>query len=200
MQHPALYIHRAITLSPLPSIALKKCSSVTDFLLCRPRQVKPFSHFRCEEDHEAQSSGCRYHSANSKETLCSAGTCAEEEEWKGKVTNRLFGYTGEESEECSSFKGVPTVVWRIRVQVCSLVFMLNDSLEETFVLPPLCMCVCVCVFVWIILGLSPQQHVAGVAGGDPFKGVHMKLVEIVGGVLRSNVGSKQDKTHNKNQI
>lgn len=80
IQHRALYIHRAITLSPLPSVALKKCWSVTDILLCRSRQVKPFSHSRCEKDHEVKSSGCRYHSANSKETFCNWGTCAADEE------------------------------------------------------------------------------------------------------------------------
>lgn len=30
----------------------------------------------------------------------------------------------------------------------------------------------------------------GVAGGNPFKRVHMEVVEVVGGVLRKDVGSK----------
>lgn len=50
-----------------------------------------------------------------------------------------------------------------------------------------------CVNNWVL----PQQHVARVAGGDPFKGVHVELVEVVCGVLWANVGSKQDITHNK---
>lgn len=48
-----------------------------------------------------------------------------------------------------------------------------------------------------IIGFSPEQHMAGVAGGDPFKGVHLKLVEVASGVLRMNVGSKfNTKTNN----
>lgn len=38
----------------------------------------------------------------------------------------------------------------------------------------------------------PQQHVAGVAGGDSVKGVHAELVEVVRRVLRSDVGSKEE--------
>ena len=44
-----------------------------------------------------------------------------------------------------------------------------------------CVSVCVCVCV------SPEQHVAGVAGGDSFKRVHMEVVKVVGGVLRKDV-------------
>lgn len=36
----------------------------------------------------------------------------------------------------------------------------------------------------------PQQQVAGVAGGDSLEGVHSKLVGIVGGVLRTDIGSE----------
>ena len=34
---------------------------------------------------------------------------------------------------------------------------------------------------------------ARVAGGDPFEGVHFKLVEVAVGVLGMNVGSKTEK-------
>lgn len=42
----------------------------------------------------------------------------------------------------------------------------------------------------MISGLLPEQHVARVAGGDLLEGVHMKVVGIVGGILRTDVGSK----------
>lgn len=54
-----------------------------------------------------------------------------------------------------------------------------------------------CVSVRIIIGLLPQEHVARVARGESFEGVHMKLVEVVIGVLRSNVGSKRYTTTNR---
>ena len=40
---------------------------------------------------------------------------------------------------------------------------------------------------------------ARVAGGDPFEGMHIKLMGVVIGVLRTNVGSKQD-IHNKHAM
>ena len=36
---------------------------------------------------------------------------------------------------------------------------------------------------------------ARVAGGDPFKRVHIELMEVVVGVLRMDVGSKKDTTN-----
>lgn len=44
----------------------------------------------------------------------------------------------------------------------------------------------------IIIGHLPQQQVAGVARSDSFKCVQLKLVEVVIGVLRTNVGSEQN--------
>lgn len=43
--------------------------------------------------------------------------------------------------------------------------------------------------VRVSVGLSPEQHVAGVAGGDPVERVHVEVVVVAGGVLGANVGS-----------
>lgn len=44
-----------------------------------------------------------------------------------------------------------------------------------------------CVCVYLCLCVSPEQHVTGVAGGNPFKRVHVEVVKVVGGVLRKDV-------------
>lgn len=49
------------------------------------------------------------------------------------------------------------------------------------------MCVRACV-----IGHLPKQHVAKVAGSDPFKGVHMKVMEVAVGILGMNVGSRHN--------
>lgn len=41
--------------------------------------------------------------------------------------------------------------------------------------------------VYVCLCVSPEQHVTGVAGGNPFKRVHVEVVKVVGGVLRKDV-------------
>lgn len=43
------------------------------------------------------------------------------------------------------------------------------------------------VCVYVCLCVSPEQHVTGVAGGNPFKRVHVEVVKVVGGVLRKDV-------------
>lgn len=48
-------------------------------------------------------------------------------------------------------------------------------------------CVRLCTPVCAYVRVSPEQHVTGVTGGDPFKRVHVEVVKVAGGILRKDV-------------
>ena len=109
------------------------------------------------------------------------------------MTNRLLGYIGEEEEGAEVFQRSPDGCLKGEgLHLVPQSLCLTIALKR-FACVCVCVCVCVCEGDRIITGLSPQQHVARVAGGDPFEGVHFELVEVVGGVLGMNVGSETDR-------